>query len=114
MMLAEEIHDWLRTNLFDEVPIAISVISPDFRIVEANRRFREAYGAWQGRPCYEVYKGRTERCEHCAAVETFADGKITLSMTWIVPLAALISALVTVASFTITPSPDALTRSDWP
>lgn len=76
MMLAEEIHDWLRLNLFDEVPIAISVISPDFRIVEANRRFREAYGTWQGRPCYEVYKGRAERCEQCAALETFTDGKI--------------------------------------
>ncbi len=75
-MLASEIHGWLHLHLFDEVPIAISVISPDFRIVEANRRFSEAYGSWQDRPCYEAYKGRSERCEHCAAVETFADGKI--------------------------------------
>jgi PAS domain S-box-containing protein len=75
-MHAAEIHDWLRTNLFDEVPIAISVISRDFRIVEANRRFSETYGCWQDRPCYEVYKGRTDRCERCAALKTFADGKI--------------------------------------
>lgn len=71
-----EIQDWLRTNLFDEVPIAISVIGPDFRIVKANRRFGEAYGPWKGRLCYEVYKGRSQPCERCAAVKTFADGKI--------------------------------------
>jgi PAS domain S-box-containing protein len=75
-MLASEIHGWLHLNLFDEVPIAISVISQDFRIVEANRCFRQAYGSWEGRPCYEVYKGRSERCLRCAAVETFSDGKI--------------------------------------
>lgn len=75
-MLANEIHDWLQTNLFDEVPIAISVISPDFRIVEANRRFRETYGPWAGRPCYQVYKGRATPCAQCAAQKTFADGRI--------------------------------------
>jgi PAS domain S-box-containing protein len=75
-MVAGEIHDWLQTHLFDEVPIAISVISRDFQIVDANRKFRQVYGPWKGRPCYEVYKTRTERCEHCAAVETFADGKL--------------------------------------
>jgi signal transduction histidine kinase len=75
-MLASEIHDWLHTNLFDEVPIAISVISRDFRIVEANRPFSRAYGAWNNRPCYQVYKGRDTCCADCAAVETFQDGQI--------------------------------------
>jgi PAS domain S-box-containing protein len=71
-----EIQDWLHMNLFDEVPIAIGVISPDFRIVQANRRFRETYGPWEGRPCYQVYKDRDEPCAQCAATKTFADGKI--------------------------------------
>lgn len=75
-MFAAEIHDWLQTNLFNEVPIAIGVISPDFRIVEANRCFSQTYGVWKNRPCHEVYKGRSDRCENCAAVDTFADGKI--------------------------------------
>ncbi|HIQ20596.1 MAG TPA: GHKL domain-containing protein [Planctomycetes bacterium] len=77
-MEAEEIHDWLRANLFDAVPMAIGVISRDFRVVEANRRFEQTYGPWKGRPCHEVYKGRKERCAHCAAVETFADGRIRI------------------------------------
>ena len=68
--------EWISRNLFDEVPMAISIISPDFRIVEGNRRFTEEYGEWRGKECYEVYKGRSERCKRCAASETFADGKI--------------------------------------
>ena len=68
--------EWIRQHLFDEVPMAISVISPDFRIVEGNRRFTEECGEWKGRECYEVYKGRSERCKRCAASETFADGMI--------------------------------------
>ena len=77
-MSVNEVQDWLRTNLFDAVPMAISVISPDFRIVDANRQFSQTYGPWQGRPCYEVYKGRSSRCERCAAVKTFADGKVRI------------------------------------
>jgi len=75
-VLGGEIDEWLRANLFDVVPIAISVIDPDFRIVEGNRRFAEQYGDWNGRQCYEVYKNRSEPCRQCAAKETFADGLI--------------------------------------
>ncbi len=71
-----EIHAWIRSNLFDEVPMAVSVISRDFRVLEANRRFEESFGPWRDRPCYEVYKDRSEPCLRCAALETFADGKI--------------------------------------
>jgi len=71
-----EIQDWLRRNLFDAVPVAISIISPDLRVVDANRQFTEEYGEWRGRRCYRVYKDRSERCLRCAALETFADGQI--------------------------------------
>lgn len=72
----EEVQRWMRANLFDQVPMAISVISRDYRIVEANRHFGDMYGAWRDRPCYEVYKGRDEPCLRCAALETFVDGKV--------------------------------------
>lgn len=71
-----EIDTWIRNHLFDEVPIAISVIGPDFSIVEANRQFRRMYGPWRGRRCYQVYKRRDSPCEQCPALETFADGRI--------------------------------------
>lgn len=71
-----EIQDWVRSYLFDAVPMAISVIDRDYHILAANREFEDAFGAWQNRPCYEAYKDRTEPCTHCAACETFADGQL--------------------------------------
>jgi signal transduction histidine kinase len=75
-MPKEDLKHWIRTELWDQVPVRISVINPDFEIVEANKSFSEAYGEWQGRPCYAVYKGRSERCETCGAAETFKDGRV--------------------------------------
>ena len=75
-MKMEDIKRWVRKELWDQVPVNISVIDKNFKIVEANRTFSDNYGAWHDRPCYEVYKGRSERCEHCAALKTFADGRV--------------------------------------
>lgn len=73
---AEEIQDWVRVHLFDQVPICISIIDRDYRIVDANDRFREVFGDWEYLPCYQVYKGRDEPCSHCAAAQSFADGQV--------------------------------------
>ena len=75
-MVCSEIDNWLHTKLFDEVPVSICVMDRNFRIVEANRRFTQMYGDWEGQPCYAVYKGRDSRCGHCAAALTFADGRV--------------------------------------
>ena len=55
--------------------MAICVIDPDLRVVEANARFTELYGEWIGHRCYEVYKDRQERCVECGAAKSFEDGK---------------------------------------
>ncbi len=75
----EDLRSWIRNRLWDQVPVSIGVISPDFRVVEANRAFRDSYGDWHGRRCWEVYKGRQSRCERCAAAETFVDGRVRIS-----------------------------------
>lgn len=74
----QEIQEWLRAHLFDQVPIAISIIDRDYNIVDANPRFEQAYGRWRGRPCYEVYKDRKAPCINCAAAKTFEDGKVRI------------------------------------
>jgi PAS domain S-box-containing protein len=74
-MISEDIRHWVRSELWNQVPVAISVIDREFEIVEANRAFHATYGEWRNRPCYEVYKDRTEFCEQCAAAKTFADGQ---------------------------------------
>jgi PAS domain S-box-containing protein len=70
-----DFHRWISEELFDHVPLAICVVDQRFRIVEANDRFAELYGEWRGHFCYEVYKGRNERCARCGAAKTFRDGK---------------------------------------
>src|SRR3972149_299640 len=75
-MITEEIRNWVRAERWDQVPVSISVIDRQFRIVEANRMFAQTYGNWQDRPCYSVYKERTEHCEQCAADMTFSDGQV--------------------------------------
>jgi len=74
-MISERIKNWIRTELFDQVPTNTCVIDRDYKIVEANRAFSKTFGAWQDRSCFSVYKNRTERCENCAAAKTFRDGK---------------------------------------
>jgi signal transduction histidine kinase len=75
-MPKEDLKHWIRTELWDQVPVSIAVINRNFEIVEANRSFVDTYGSWKGRPCYSVYKGRKDRCEDCAPSMTFADGRI--------------------------------------
>jgi len=75
-MVTEDLRNWIRTELWDQVPVRIAVIDRDFRIVEANRSFTSAYGEWHRMPCFTVYKGLDHRCEQCAAVPTFSDGRI--------------------------------------
>jgi PAS domain S-box-containing protein len=62
--------------LFEEVPCYISIQSPDLRIIEANRAFREDFGDVLGKKCYEVYKHRTEECVPCSVQQTLADGEL--------------------------------------
>lgn len=71
----EELRRWIRSNLFDSVPMAISVINRSYGVVEANRAFEESFGAVNSRPCYALYKGRDEPCLRCGALETFVDGE---------------------------------------
>jgi len=74
-MLTDDIKKWVRSAVYHQAPVCIAVIDPDFRIVEANREFENTFGDWQDRFCYAVYRGREERCDGCAAVRTFADGR---------------------------------------
>ncbi|MEW5947685.1 MAG: ATP-binding protein [bacterium] len=60
--------------LFDNTPCFVAVIDRDFRIIQANRKFRETFGESYGRFCYEMYKDKTERCPNCPAEAAFSTG----------------------------------------
>ncbi len=63
-------------NLFEMVPCYVSVQGPDLVIQNANRSFRETFGAVVGDHCYRVYKHRQEPCLVCQARATLEDGKV--------------------------------------
>lgn len=71
----QETQDLLHDHLFEQAPIMVAVLAPDLRVMEGNARFRESFGPWEGRRCYEVMKGREAPCENCMAVTTFEDGQ---------------------------------------
>jgi PAS domain S-box-containing protein len=59
-------------HYWEEMPCFLSVHDRDFRIIDGNRRFREAFGERIGEFCYRVYKGREEVCPDCPVEATFA------------------------------------------
>ncbi|NOZ86329.1 MAG: PAS domain-containing protein [Deltaproteobacteria bacterium] len=78
-MTPGSIQEWIHEKLFHQVPVDIAVIDRKYRIVEANRNFRQRYGEWRGKHCYEVYKARDSRCARCVAAKTFEDGGVRVN-----------------------------------
>lgn len=61
-------------TLFEEAPSYMTVVSRDYRIVRANRTFRDQFGDQLGKKCFTGYKGLDSKCEKCPVEKTFADG----------------------------------------
>jgi histidine kinase len=62
-------------QLFEQVPCYITVHDRDLRLLRYNQEFIEQFDPKPGDYCYQVYKGRTERCEICPVIKTFEDGE---------------------------------------
>jgi len=62
-------------SLFESAPCYITVQDKDFRLLRYNREFAEQFDAHSGDYCYQVYKGRSERCEVCPVLKTFENGQ---------------------------------------
>ena len=60
---------------FDALPCYLTVQDREFRLIDANDRFRRDFGDWEGRYCYQVYKHRSEKCEICPVERVFHDGQ---------------------------------------
>jgi PAS domain S-box-containing protein len=74
-----ELDALLGRGMFEHVPFNVAVIDRNFQLVAANQNFKEFFGDWPGRRCYEVYKNSTEPCSSCHARATFEDGQVRVS-----------------------------------
>ncbi|QGY40366.1 PAS domain S-box protein [Pseudodesulfovibrio cashew] len=61
-------------NLFDNVPCLVSVVDRDFRVVQHNNAYERHFGLPMGNRCWQINKGRLEKCEACPVERTFEDG----------------------------------------
>jgi histidine kinase len=66
-------------TLFENVPTYIAVVDRDYKIVQANRNFKETFGEVVGVQCFRAYKGLDEKCEDCPVERTFSTGKPQVS-----------------------------------
>jgi histidine kinase len=57
------------------VPCYITVQDRDLRLLKYNREFTRHFSPEPLRHCFEVYKGRSERCDPCPVAMTFEDGE---------------------------------------
>ena len=58
-------------NYFDQLPCLVSIQDHELRIIDCNRLLKDNFGAKAGEYCYEVYKGRMNKCDKCPVEDTF-------------------------------------------
>ncbi|HWQ47843.1 MAG TPA: PAS domain S-box protein [Methanosarcina sp.] len=62
-------------NVLDTLPAMIILLTPDYHVAFANRRFRKKFGDPGGRHCYEYYFGFTQPCEFCESHKVLETGQ---------------------------------------
>lgn len=62
-------------DVLETLPTMICLISPDYKVVFANRSFREKFGESQGRCCYEYCWGQTGPCTFCESLIPLKTGQ---------------------------------------
>lgn len=73
--------------LFEQVPCNMILLDAEFRIVRANSRTKETFGAVLGRTCFEVFKHQDTLCATCPVRQSFDDAMVHSSPQEIVNLA---------------------------
>ena len=62
-------------NVLDTLPAMIILLTSDYHVAFANRRFRKRFGDPGGRHCYEYYFGFTKPCEFCESHKVLETGQ---------------------------------------
>ena len=67
--------------MLDGMPVMVNVTGPDYAVRFGNRFFRELYGDWEGKRCFELLACREEPCAACPALKVFETGA-AVEMEW--------------------------------
>lgn len=66
-------------NLFDNVPCLVSVVDAEYRILRHNLAYEWHFGSPGSKRCWQVNKGRLEKCKACPVDRTLRDGRSHMS-----------------------------------
>jgi len=73
--MKRDIAKYLNKQLFELIPFNIAIIDKDNNIVEANNNFKEYFGDWRRKKCFESYKKINIQCDNCKIKDVFETGK---------------------------------------
>ncbi|MGB9937522.1 MAG: PAS domain S-box protein [Methanobacterium sp.] len=62
-------------DMLEELPVTISLLTPDYHVKFGNRAYREKFGEHQGRHCYDFIFGFDEPCHWCEAFKPLETGQ---------------------------------------
>jgi PAS domain S-box-containing protein len=61
-------------DILEKLPMMVCLLTPDYHVPFANRRFREFFGESDGRRCFEYIFDRTEPCSGCQSLTPLKTG----------------------------------------
>jgi PAS domain S-box-containing protein len=62
-------------DVLDTLPAMVCLLTSDYHVVFANRKFKERFGESEGRPCYEYCWNQKEPCKFCESMTPFKTGQ---------------------------------------
>ena len=82
----QALQDWQRrfTDVMDQLPVYLILLSPDYRVPFVNQFFRDRFGDPKGRCCFEYLFHRSEPCEICETYKALKTGQ-PLEWDWTGP-----------------------------
>lgn len=75
----QDLKSWIEKKFFNAAPLFIAALDKDLNIIHANDAFKNKFGSWEGKRCYQVYKKQDTICEDCASRFAFSNAKTHVS-----------------------------------
>jgi len=65
--------------LLSNVSAYVAAVNRTFQIITSNERFQDEFGVHPDGICYQVWRGRSSKCENCVVEQSFQDGEVHTS-----------------------------------
>jgi len=75
----QDLKTWIQKEFFNAVPVFIAALDKELNVVYANEAFKEKFGEWEGKKCFDVYKKQDYICDDCTSRFAFSNAKTSVS-----------------------------------